>query len=70
MRAMMDTYHFWGGISKFEDLEAASRRRVASPALRGRADPIRRASFRGNPIGCFREMASHRCAGSSEVLEA
>jgi hypothetical protein len=48
----MDTYHFWGGISKFEDLELL---RVVSFTIctLKMCPPNPSANFKDNPIGDF-----------------
>src|SRR5438045_5324558 len=48
VRVMMDTYHFWGGISKFEDLELLRDGELAHLHFEDvPADPIR--ELQGQP---------------------
>ena len=63
-RVMMDTYHFWGGISKFEDLELLRDGELHHLHFEDvPADPPR--EIQGQPDRYFPAKASRRCGGSS-----
>ena len=64
VRVMMDTYHFWGGISKFEDLELLRNGELHHLHFEDvPADPPR--EIQGQPHLRCPAKASRRCAASS-----
>ncbi len=61
---MLDTYHFWGGISKFEDLALLRDGELHHLHFEDvPADPPR--EIQGQPHRVTQARASRRCAGSS-----
>ena len=64
LRVMMDTYHFWGGISKFEDLELLRDGELHHLHFEDvPADPPR--EIRDSRIGSSPGKASRRCVALS-----